>query len=80
VPVLNASLTDCVFEMKRPVTADDINRLFRAAVHGFGTTNAGRNVLNTVVTLTRTDCCLLSWKMVRKCCDNITYLAKELMQ
>ncbi len=30
-PVLNASLTDCVFEMSRPVTAEAINGLFRAA-------------------------------------------------
>ena len=33
-PVLNASLTDCVFEMARPVTADDVNGLFRDAVAG----------------------------------------------
>ena len=29
-PVLNASLTDCVFEMARPVTAEEVNDLFRA--------------------------------------------------
>ena len=34
VPVLNASLTDCVFEMKKPVTAEEINSLFRAAADG----------------------------------------------
>ncbi len=33
-PVLNASLTDCVFEMKRPVTAAEVNELFRAAAAG----------------------------------------------
>jgi glyceraldehyde 3-phosphate dehydrogenase len=34
VPVLNASLTDCVFELARPVTAEDVNDLFRAAAAG----------------------------------------------
>jgi glyceraldehyde 3-phosphate dehydrogenase len=34
VPVLNASLTDCVFEMKRSVTPEEINGLFRAAADG----------------------------------------------
>ncbi len=33
-PVLNASLTDCVFEMARPVTAEEVNRLFRDAAAG----------------------------------------------
>ena len=33
-PVLNASLTDCVFELKRPVTADEVNNLFAAAAKG----------------------------------------------
>jgi glyceraldehyde 3-phosphate dehydrogenase len=33
-PVLNASLTDCVFEMKRDVTVDEVNHLFRAAAQG----------------------------------------------
>ena len=33
-PVLNASLTDCVFELKRPTTAADANALFRAAAEG----------------------------------------------
>ncbi|MGA3402522.1 MAG: ArsJ-associated glyceraldehyde-3-phosphate dehydrogenase [Acetobacteraceae bacterium] len=33
-PVLNASLTDCVFEMARPVAADAINDLFRNAAAG----------------------------------------------
>ncbi|MFO1027743.1 MAG: ArsJ-associated glyceraldehyde-3-phosphate dehydrogenase [Acetobacteraceae bacterium] len=33
-PVLNASLTDCVFEMKRPVTAAEVNALFEDAAAG----------------------------------------------
>ena len=33
-PVLNASLTDCVFEMVRPVTVDEVNGLFRDAAEG----------------------------------------------
>jgi len=33
-PVLNASLTDCVFEMARPVTEAEVNGLFRAAAAG----------------------------------------------
>jgi glyceraldehyde 3-phosphate dehydrogenase len=33
-PVLNASLTDCVFEMARPVTVERVNGLFRAAAAG----------------------------------------------
>ena len=33
-PVLNASLTDCVFEMARSVTADEVNELFRQAAAG----------------------------------------------
>ena len=33
-PVLNASLTDCVFEMKRKVTVEEVNELFRAAAAG----------------------------------------------
>jgi glyceraldehyde 3-phosphate dehydrogenase len=33
-PVLNASLTDCVFEMARPVTVTEINELFRGAAAG----------------------------------------------
>ncbi|MBS0641717.1 MAG: ArsJ-associated glyceraldehyde-3-phosphate dehydrogenase, partial [Proteobacteria bacterium] len=33
-PVLNASLTDCVFEMKRPVTAEEVNALFKDAAAG----------------------------------------------
>ncbi len=33
-PVLNASLTDCVFEMKRPVAVAEVNELFRAAAEG----------------------------------------------
>lgn len=31
VPVLNASLTDCVFELERPTSAEEVNALFRAA-------------------------------------------------
>ena len=34
VPLLNASLTDCVFEVKRPTTVDEINAAFRAAAAG----------------------------------------------
>ena len=33
-PVLNASLTDCVFEMQRTTTADEVNALFRTAAAG----------------------------------------------
>ncbi|MEZ5591952.1 MAG: ArsJ-associated glyceraldehyde-3-phosphate dehydrogenase [Gammaproteobacteria bacterium] len=31
VPLLNASLTDCVFEVERPTTVDEINQLFKTA-------------------------------------------------
>jgi glyceraldehyde 3-phosphate dehydrogenase len=31
VPALNASLTDCVFELQRATTVDEVNGLFRAA-------------------------------------------------
>ena len=34
VPLLNASLTDCVFEVERPVDADAVNDAFRAAAEG----------------------------------------------
>ncbi|MEO0362129.1 MAG: ArsJ-associated glyceraldehyde-3-phosphate dehydrogenase [Pseudomonadota bacterium] len=34
VPLLNASLTDCVFEMARPTTEEEINRLFAEAAAG----------------------------------------------
>src|SRR6201987_2521426 len=34
VPVLNASLTDCVFELKRPTSAVEVNELFAAAAAG----------------------------------------------
>ena len=34
IPLANASLTDCVFEVERPVTADEINILFREAAQG----------------------------------------------
>ncbi|MCP5271249.1 MAG: ArsJ-associated glyceraldehyde-3-phosphate dehydrogenase [Burkholderiaceae bacterium] len=33
-PVLNASLTDCVFELQRPTTAEEVNALFAAAAAG----------------------------------------------
>ncbi|MGE0418364.1 MAG: ArsJ-associated glyceraldehyde-3-phosphate dehydrogenase [Acetobacteraceae bacterium] len=33
-PVLNASLTDCVFEMQRTVAVDEVNDLFREAARG----------------------------------------------
>lgn len=33
-PVLNASLTDCVFELNRPTTADEVNALFKTAAEG----------------------------------------------
>ena len=34
VPVLNASLTDCVFELKRETTETEINALFASAAKG----------------------------------------------
>ncbi|MBU8543677.1 MULTISPECIES: ArsJ-associated glyceraldehyde-3-phosphate dehydrogenase [Roseomonadaceae] len=34
VPVLNASLTDCVFELQRATTAEELNELFAAAAAG----------------------------------------------
>ena len=34
VPLLNASLTDCVFEVERVTTADEVNALFKAASEG----------------------------------------------
>jgi glyceraldehyde 3-phosphate dehydrogenase len=34
VPLLNASLTDCVFEVGRPTTAGEVNTLFQAAAAG----------------------------------------------
>ena len=33
-PVLNASLTDCVFELQRPTTEAEVNALFRSAAAG----------------------------------------------
>jgi glyceraldehyde 3-phosphate dehydrogenase len=33
-PVLNASLTDCVFELKRETTTEEVNALFAAAANG----------------------------------------------
>lgn len=34
VPLLNASITDCVFEMARETTVEEVNDLFRAAAEG----------------------------------------------
>jgi glyceraldehyde 3-phosphate dehydrogenase len=34
VPVLNASLTDCVFELKRPTTVEEVKQLFKSASEG----------------------------------------------
>ena len=34
VPLLNASLTDCVFEMARETTVEEVNALFKAAAAG----------------------------------------------
>ncbi|MEL6965966.1 MAG: ArsJ-associated glyceraldehyde-3-phosphate dehydrogenase [Pseudomonadota bacterium] len=34
VPLLNASLTDCVFEVERATTAEEVNALFKAAAKG----------------------------------------------
>jgi glyceraldehyde 3-phosphate dehydrogenase len=34
VPLLNASITDCVFEVARPTTVDEVNALFKAAADG----------------------------------------------
>lgn len=34
VPLLNASLTDCVFEVERATTAEEVNAAFRAAAEG----------------------------------------------
>lgn len=34
VPMLNASLTDCVFELQRPVTAAEVNGLFKTYAEG----------------------------------------------
>jgi glyceraldehyde 3-phosphate dehydrogenase len=34
VPLLNASLTDCVFEVETPTTAAEVNALFKAAADG----------------------------------------------
>jgi glyceraldehyde 3-phosphate dehydrogenase len=34
VPLLNASLTDCVFEVERATTVDEVNELLRAAADG----------------------------------------------
>ena len=34
VPLLNASLTDCVFELKRPTTVGEVNQLFKTYANG----------------------------------------------
>ena len=34
VPLLNASLTDCVFEVARPTTVEEVNRFLREAAEG----------------------------------------------
>ncbi|RRR72977.1 MAG: type I glyceraldehyde-3-phosphate dehydrogenase [Candidatus Viridilinea halotolerans] len=34
VPLLNASLTDCVFEVQRPTSVSEVNELLAAAAHG----------------------------------------------
>ncbi len=34
VPLLNASLTDCVFEVERPTTVAEVNALFKTAAEG----------------------------------------------
>ena len=34
MPLLNASLTDCVFEVARPTTVDEVNGLLREAAEG----------------------------------------------
>lgn len=34
VPLLNASLTDCVFEVSRPTTTDEVNALLKTAAEG----------------------------------------------
>lgn len=34
VPLTNASLTDCVFEVERPTTVEEVNRLLKAAADG----------------------------------------------
>jgi glyceraldehyde 3-phosphate dehydrogenase len=34
VPLLNASLTDCVFEVKRPTSIDEVNAAFKRAAEG----------------------------------------------
>lgn len=34
VPLLNASITDCVFEVERPTTVEEVNALFKTAAEG----------------------------------------------
>ena len=35
VPLANASLTDCVFEVQRQVTVDEVNEALKAAAEGY---------------------------------------------
>jgi glyceraldehyde 3-phosphate dehydrogenase len=48
VPLLNASLTDCVFEVERATTVEEVNALFKAAAEGrsraSSATRSGRSV------------------------------------
>ena len=34
VPLANASITDCVFEMQKPTTVEEVNGLFKQAAEG----------------------------------------------
>ena len=34
MPLLNASITDCVFEVERPTSVEEVNALFKAAADG----------------------------------------------
>ena len=34
MPLLNASLTDCVFEVQRPTTVEEVNAAFKRAAEG----------------------------------------------
>jgi hypothetical protein len=35
VPLINSSITDCVFEVKRPVTKEEVNALFKEAAQTY---------------------------------------------
>jgi glyceraldehyde 3-phosphate dehydrogenase len=41
VPLLNASLTDCVFEVKRPTSVEEVNTAFKRAAEGGPRSGAG---------------------------------------